>query len=348
MRLNQWNSVLRWEFKHPTPFIRGREFLWNEGHTVFATKEEAEAERDQILGIYYDALKECLALPGIRGKKTDNEKFAGAEASYSIEHIMPDGKALQGPDFHNDGQNFAKAFNIMFIDKDEQKKYAYQNTFAISTRVLGVMAATHGDNKGLVLPPKLARVQIVVVPIYNNNNKWDVINAAKGIAAEVSKHARVYLDDRDSYSPGWKFNDWELKGTPIRIEIGEKDMKSNSVVVAIRHNGRKISVGVAELDAKIPKLLEEIHIDMYNKSVAFLESMIHKAKTRDELAKVLEKGGIAQAGWCGSLECELKVKEETGAKITNMPFDMQELAKDTVCVQCGSKAKHIANFAKSY
>jgi len=348
MRLNQWNNVLRWEFKHPTPFIRGREFLWNEGHTAFATKEEAEAERDQILKIYMDALKDYLAIPGVLGKKTDNEKFAGAEASYSIEHLMPDGKALQGPDFHSDGQNFAKAFDISFIDKDEQRKFVWQNTFGFSTRVLGVMVAIHGDDKGLVIPPRIARIQAVIIPIYNDTNKWDVINIAKGIEKEIAKHARTYLDDRDSYSPGWKFNEWEVKGIPIRIEIGERDIKAGAVVVATRYNGKKVSVKTDELSHTITKLINTIHDEMYNKALNSLESKIHRVKTHDELVKVLESGGMAQAGWCGAIECELKIKEETGAKITNMPFNAQELAKNSVCISCSKKAKHIANFAKSY
>jgi prolyl-tRNA synthetase len=348
MKLNQWNNVLRWEFKHPTPFIRGREFLWNEGHTAFATQEEADAERDQILKIYMDALKEYLAIPGIIGKKTESEKFAGAVASYSIEHLMPDGKALQGPDFHSDGQNFAKAFGISFIDRDEQRKFVWQNTFGFSTRVLGVMVALHGDDKGLVIPPKVARIQVVIVPIYNDSNKWDVMNFTKGVVNGLPKQIRTHLDDRDSYSPGWKFNEWELRGVPIRVEIGKREMEAGTVVIATRHNGKKVPVKTAELNHTLTKLINEIHEEMYNTALNSLEARIHRVKTYEEVVKVVDSGGIAQAGWCGAAECELKMKEGAGAKITNMPFDAQELAKGCVCVSCSKKAKHIANFAKSY
>jgi prolyl-tRNA synthetase len=207
LKFNQWNNVLRWEFKHPIPFLRTREFLWNEGHTVFATEGDAEAERDQILNIYKKITEEYLALPGMMGKKTDKEKFAGAVESYSIEHLLPDGRAIQGPDFHNDGQNFAKAFDISFLDKNGKKQYAWQNTWAISTREIGVMVAVHSDDRGLVLPPKVAPVQAVIVPIFDEKSKNSVLSEARKIEQKLKKKFRVNLDDREYYTPGWKFSE---------------------------------------------------------------------------------------------------------------------------------------------
>ena len=223
LRINQWNNVIRWEFKHPTPFLRGREFLWNEGHTCFATKKEAEAECTQIINIYNDVCENYLALSSLIGKKSKTETFAGAEYTISMEFIMPNGKAIQGPDFHHDGQNFSKAFNITFQNAAGETEHVWQNTFAITTRMLGVLIAIHGDDKGLVLPPKLAPMQTVIVPIYKSENRIQVLKeAAKIKQALESKGISTYLDDRDNYSPGWKFNEWEVKGIPLRIELGPK------------------------------------------------------------------------------------------------------------------------------
>ena len=216
LRLNQWNNVVRWEFRHPTPLLRSREFLWNEGHTVFATEGEAMAERDEILRIYKTITEEYLALPGLVGKKTDAEKFAGATASYSIEHLMPDGKAIQGPDFHSDGQNFAKVFEITFVDRNGQKQFAWQNTWAISTREIGVMLAIHSDDKGLIVPPRVALFQVVIVPIFDEESRERVLKQAEKLRARLEETTSVKLDDRDHLTPGRKFNEWELKGVPLR------------------------------------------------------------------------------------------------------------------------------------
>jgi prolyl-tRNA synthetase len=347
LKYNQWNNVLRWEFKHPTPFIRTREFLWNEGHSVFATEEEASTERDVILNIYNSVLKDYLALPGIVGMKSDNEKFAGAVASYSIEHVMPDGWAIQGPDFHNDGQNFSKAFEIKFLDKDNNTKYAYQNTFAITTRELGVMAATHGDDKGLVIPPKLAYIQVIIVPIYKKDNH-DKVNAyVKKVYDSLKSKFRVKIDDREGYSPGFKFNEWELQGVQIRIEIGERDIAADSATCVRRDTGEKMSSKIDSIEMTISEGLENMHINMYQKALKFLESKIHKASTYEEFKKLLkENGGIIAAPWCGSGECELKIKEENGTKITNIPLQQEEHGGE--CVYCGKKSEYTANFAKSY
>ncbi|MGD0728639.1 MAG: proline--tRNA ligase [Candidatus Micrarchaeaceae archaeon] len=347
MRYNQWNNVVRWEFKHPTPFIRSREFLWNEGHTVFATEKEANAERNQILKIYKKILKEYFALPGIVGKKSKKETFPGAVATYSIEHVMPDGWAIQGPDFHNDGQNFAKAFDIKFLDKDGKSSYAWQNTFAITTRILGIMVATHSDDKGLVLPPKLAYIQVVIVPIYKNENVESVKSYAKSVFKQLSKSFRTKIDDRDGYSPGFKFNDWELRGIPVRIEIGQREVEASKVVLARRDTGEKIECNSKEVKARIKTLLNEINENMYAKAEEFLKSNIHSVTNYDDFKKTLtEKKGIISAPWCGNSECEDKIKDETGAKITNIPFDEKKI--DSNCIYCTRKMKHMANFAKSY
>jgi prolyl-tRNA synthetase len=347
LRYNQWNNVVRWEFKHPTPFIRSREFLWNEGHTVFATAKEAEDERDVILGIYMKVLKEYLALPGIVGKKTDNEKFAGAIASFSVEHIMPDGWALQGPDFHLDGQNFSKAFDIKFLTEEGTTEYAFQNTYAISTRELGVLVATHGDDKGLILPPNVAYIQVVIVPIFRKENKEKVLDYAKKVNSSINEKLRTKLDSRDSYSPGYKFSEWELKGIPLRIEIGEKEADSNLVTIVRRDTGEKTQAELLKLKEKCTELLKEITANLYAKAEKFLKSHIHSAEDYSEFKKVLEeKKGIIHAAWCGGSECEAKVKDETGAKITNIPFEHEKQKEK--CVHCGKKAKHMANFARSY
>ena len=348
MKLNQWNSVVRWEFKHPTPFIRTREHLWNEGHTVFATEQEAREERDPILQMYLSVLRDYLALPGIVGRKTETEKFAGGVESYSIEHLMPDGKAVQGPAFHFHGQNFSKTFEITFLNREEKKDYAWQNTFAISSRDIGVMVATHGDDKGLVIPPLVARIQIVVVPIFKSENKDKVLAEAQKLKAELSHKFRVHLDDDDSNSPGWKYNYWELRGVPFRIEIGERDITANSVVVVRRDTAEKANVRIGGLDDKIEELINQMQRDLYERASGFLEANTHRAKDFDEMKKILEgKRGIIESGWCGLEECEEKIKA-IGAKITNMPLDKQSAAKSMTCVVCGNHAKHVVNIAKSY
>ncbi len=346
LRYNQWNNVVRWEFKHPVPFLRSREFLWNEGHTVFATEKEALAEEKEILGIYRKANEELLALPGVVGRKTEKEKFAGAVFTSSIEHLLPDGKAVQGPDFHHDGQNFAKAFDIKFLDANKEKQFAYQNTWAITTRQIGVMVMVHGDDKGLVLPPKLASTQVVIVPIFDAKTKDKVLKEAKVIESKIKNKFRVLLDDRDEVSPGWKFNEWELKGVPVRVEIGPKDIANKQVVVVRRDTLKKESVKVVKLPEKIGVLMDEIHRNLFNKATDFLKKNTHKVKTYSELKEMLKKGGFLQACWCGNAACEDKVKEETGAKITNIPFEQEKVFSD--CVVCGKKAKFVVNFARTY
>jgi prolyl-tRNA synthetase len=346
MRYNLWNNVVRWEFKHAVPFLRTREFLWNEGHTIFATQEEALAEEKEILGIYKKTTEDLLALPGLMGRKTDKEKFAGAMFSASIEHLMPDGIAIQGPDFHHDGQNFAKAFDITFLDKEKKKQYAWQNTWAITTREIGVMIAVHGDDKGLVLPPKVAPIQAVIVPIYDSKNREEILKEAKEIEKKIKTEFRTKLDDREEFSPGFKYNEWELKGVPIRMEIGPKDVKNKQVVLVRRDNNKKEIVKVDNVVSKLKEMIDDIHKSMFNKALDFLKSNTHKVKTYNEFKTVIKKGGIIQSCWCGERKCEDKVKDDTGTKIINIPFEQEKVFCD--CIVCGKKAKVVANFAKSY
>lgn len=346
MRLNQWNNVVRWEFKNPAFILRSREFLWNEGHSLFATREEAEAERDQILGIYRKVTEECLALPGYLGKKTRGETFAGAEGTYSIEHLLPDGKAIQGPDWHADGQNFSKAFGIVFIDREGNKQFAYQNTWAISTREIGVMLAVHSDDKGAVVPPRLAAIQVVLVPIVNDESKQVVLAEARKLMDSLSGF-RSRFDDRDHLTPGRKFNEWELKGVPLRIEFGPRDMREGQAVLVRRDTGGKRTVKAAALAAEVSKELEDIQSNLFARAAEALRKNTHDARTLDELKTVMaEEGGIVRIRWCGDANCEAKAQGAAGGKILNVPLE-QEPGKGG-CVACGEPAPVVALYGKSY
>lgn len=347
LRLNQWNSVVRWEFKHPTPFLRSREFLWNEGHTAFAEKNQADSERDLILGIYKRVTEEMLALPGYVGRKTDSEKFAGAVASYSIEHLLPDGKAIQGPDFHSDGQRFAKAFEISFVDQNGERQLAWQNTWAISSREIGVMLAVHSDDKGAVVPPRVSEIQVVIVPIFNEEEKVKVLKEAEKVNAILGAKLRVWLDSRDNLTPGRKFNEWELKGVPLRVELGPRDVRAAQVVLVRRDTGTKRTVGLASVASEAAKELELIQQNLLARAWEFLSKNTREASSMAELVQMMKHdGGIARIAWCGSRDCEDKLGKETGGKIINMPMD-QGTVKGK-CISCGQKAKFLANFAKSY
>lgn len=342
LKYNQWSNVVRWEFKHAVPFFRTREFVFNEGHTVFATKKEAEKEEMQIINIYDEIMKDYLAIAGFIGRKTDKEKFAGAEYTTTIETYLPNGKAIQGPDFHYDGQNFAKAYNIKFIDKDEKEKYVYQNTWAISTRMLGVMFALHSDNNGLILPPKIAPNQIIIIPIYKKEEKDKVLKKAKELKSKLKKYNPI-LDDRD-YSPGWRFNEAELKGIPIRIEIGPKDIKNNQITVVRRDTLKK---EVVKDIKKIDKILEDIQNNLLNKSKKLLESSFEKAKTFAELKNKINNKKLVLASFCGETKCEDIIKDKLGgAKTLNIPFEQpKEKGK---CIYCDKPAKYLVYFGKSY
>jgi len=347
LKINQWVNIVRWEFKNPVLFLRTREFLWQEGHTAYAEKKHAEKEVMDILNIYREVTEKYLAIPSVIGRKTEKEKFAGGEYTFTLEHMMPNGRAIQGPDSHHLGQNFSKAFDIEFLDKDEKKRYVWQNSWGFSTRQLGIMFAVHGDDKGLIIPPKIAPTEIVIIPIYKDKNKKEVLKECKKIIKILDKKFRVHLDDRDEYTPGFKFNEWELKGVPVRIEIGPKDIEKNQVVLARRDTGEKISVKTKNLEKEIEKNLENIQNNLFERARKFMDEHIKKPKNYEELKKVIE-GNWALTPWCGKTACEEKLKEETSAKIITIPFDLNEKPVKEKCIICGESAKYMVYVAKSY
>ena len=347
MRLNQWNNVVRWEFKNPVPLLRSREFLWNEGHTVFATKEEAEAERDEILGAYEEVITEYMAIYGEKGYKSEKEKFAGAEYTCSIESFLESGKAIQGPDFHHDGQKFAKAFDITYVDKDENRQYVWQNTFAITTRMIGVMIMMHGDDKGLVIPPYIAPTQVVIVPIFTEENKDSVLKGARDLLPGLEEF-RVELDDSEGYTPGWKFNQHELKGIPLRIEIGPKDIEKGSVVMVRRDMSEKEEVPMKELATRIHTVLEDIHTSLFERSKANFEKSVEETKDFEELKRIVDDKRMALSPFCDEPECEDEIKAAAPGVTTRCsPFDALADEGD-VCVKCGKPAKRKFYFARAY
>ncbi len=346
LKLNQWNSVVRWEFKHPVPFLRGREFLWQEGHTVFADKKEAEKEVLDILELYRCVFEELLAVPVIKGKKSDNEKFAGADYTTSVETLAPSGKAVQAATSHHLGQRFAKSFNISFLNENGEKALPYQNSWGFSTRSIGAMVLFHGDDKGAVIPPKVAPLHVVIVPIMFEDTKEKVIAKAH----EVGKHLEktgiiVYVDARDGYTPGWKFNEWELKGACIRVEIGPKDLEKSQAVVVRRDSGKKEIVKLSDLPSFIPKELDNMQASLFKKAKKFLDDNSVHAKTWQDLEKAEKK--LVFAPWCCTAECADHIKSLTeGVKCLNLPFDQPKpFAK---CIKCDRPAMHVAIFAKTY
>jgi prolyl-tRNA synthetase len=346
LRLNQWCNIVRWEFKNPVPFLRTREFLWQEGHTVFATKEQAEKETYQILDFYEKVFEDLMAVPVLKGLKSEKEKFAGAVYTLSIETILPNAKAIQAGTSHHLGQNFSKPFKIKFLDKNEKSQYAWQNSWGISTRGLGIMLAVHGDDKGIILPPKIAPNKIVIVPIYFKKSETEVFNKAIEIRDKLKRHNPI-LDCRADYRPGFKFNEWELKGIPLRIEIGPRDLKENQAVLVRRDTGDKIKVEVDEIDKKTTEILHEIQDNLYGMAKEFLYSQIKEVKTFDEFEKGISQKKIVKASWCGCPECEEIIKDKTGgAKSLNIPFDQPDIKGK--CVACQKDAKYKAYFAKSY
>ncbi|MBI2583994.1 MAG: proline--tRNA ligase [Candidatus Aenigmarchaeota archaeon] len=347
LRINQWNNSVRWEFKHPVPFLRTREFLWQEGHSVFATQNEAEKEVLQMLGLYAEVYEKLLAVPVVKGRKTGREKFAGAEYSTSIETFLPIGKAIQCATSHFLGQNFSRTFEITYLDKSGKSLHPWQNSWGISTRSIGIAIIMHGDNKGLVLPPKVAPIQIVVVPIVFEKNKDLVIKKAGEIAKKLSKF-RVHLDDRDNYTPGWKFNEWELKGVPLRIEIGPKDMEKKQVVVVRRDTGEKMSVPFESVGKKIASLLDDIQENLYRRAKDRMEKSTVEAKSWQEFLKNADSRRWVKALHCGDPKCEEEIQEKTqGVKANCIPFDQPKKTRDR-CVHCNKPAKYEVLFAKSY
>ena len=346
LRLCQWNNVVRWEFKHPVLLMRTREFLWTEGHTVFATEKEAEQEIKDIMAIWKDVCENYLALYGIAGQKTEKEKFAGAVYTQSYEYYSPNGKAVQGPDAHYDGQNFAKAYNIKFIDKDEKEKYVYQNTWAITTRMIGIMVAVHSDDKGLVIPPRLAPNKAVIIPIYKEKEKKQVLTEANKLK-ESLKEFKPLFDDREEYTPGWKFNEWELKGIPMRIEFGPKDLENKQALLVRRDTGEKKAVKISDLKKEIPKILDEIHDNLLKKSKKLLEDNLVEANNWEELEKGIKDKKLVKAKFCNETECEDWIKDKTGGVTTRgIPLDSKKPTGK--CVHCGKKAKTYVVFGKAY
>ena len=347
LKINFWNTALRAEIKATKPFLRTSEFLWQEGHTVHSTKEEAEKEVIKILDIYKNTVEEELAIPVTTGKKSEKEKFVGAEYTTTMESIMPDGKALQMGTSHFLAQNFSKPFEVKFADKDNVEHFAWQTSWGVSWRLIGAMIMAHGDDKGLVLPPKVAPIQVVIIPIYkNDNDKENVIEKVNEITDSLeSKNLRVHIDSREEFTPGYKFNDWELKGVPIRIEIGPKDIENQTMIVAKRYNHEKIKVELKKVD-EITIILEEIQTEMLKKAkIEALENTID-IESYDEFKMKIEKGGFFNSPWCGKLECEEKIKEETGAEIRVIPFNSENTSKK--CIYCKEQSTSVPIFARGY
>ncbi len=340
---NQWCSVVRWE-KETRPFLRSREFLWQEGHTAHATAEEAVERTELILNIYADFCEEVLAMPVIRGQKTEKEKFAGAKATYAIEAMMHDGKALQAGTSHNFGDGFAKAFEIQYTDKNNQLQYVHQTSWGVSTRLIGGLIMVHGDDSGLVLPPAIAPVQVMIVPI--QQQKEQVMNQAVQLLDTLKDTFRVRLDDSDK-SPGWKFAEQEMRGIPVRIELGPKDIEKGQCVLVRRDTREKIQVSLDEVSAKLAQLLDTIQKEMFERAKAHRDAHISDAHNYEEFKQALEqKPGFIRGMWCGDRACEEKIKEETTATSRCMPFEQEQISG--VCVCCGKPARKLVFWGKAY
>ncbi|PIO00268.1 proline--tRNA ligase [archaeon CG10_big_fil_rev_8_21_14_0_10_43_11] len=345
LRLNQWNNVVRWEFKNPVLLMRYREFLWQEGHTVFATKQEADAEVREMLEIYRKAYEDVLALPMYAGMKTDYEKFPGADYTTSVEIFLPNGRGVQAATSHHLGQRFAKAFDITFKDESGKQVYPYQNSWGFATRALGIVAFMHSDDKGLVLPPRAAEKQIVIVPIFNADNKEIVLKEAGKLAKKLSEF-RVFIDDREGYTPGWKFNEWELKGLPLRIEIGMRDIQNKSAVAVKRNDGKKQTVKMVSIAKDTECLLDTIHAELLENAWKKMHLVMVEVNTVTDLKKALANKKVGVAGWCGETDCEVALKEKIGARSSNYAFNKEPI--NTSCIVCKKPAKHVMRFAKYY
>ena len=340
---NQWCSVVRWE-KTTRPFLRSVEFYWQEGHTMHATAQEAMEETERMLNVYADFCEKQLAIPVVKGRKTKKEQFAGAEATYTIEALMHDGKALQSGTSHYFGDGFARAFEITYTDKENKPQYPHQTSWGMSTRIIGGIIMTHGDDNGLVLPPAVAPVQVMIIPIAQH--KPGVLEKAEELRARLKRICRVRMDASEQ-SPGWKFSQYEMKGVPLRLEIGPKDIEKNQCVLVRRDNREKTFVSLDELEAKIPELLEAVRQGMYDKALARREQMTYTAVSLEEMKKIAdEKPGFIKAMWCGDQACEEKLKEEAGVSSRCMPFEQEHLSDTCVC--CGRPAKTMVYWGKAY
>ena len=340
---NQWCSVVRWE-KNTRPFLRNREFLWQEGHTMHASAKQAEEETLRMLNIYADFFENNLGIPVVKGKKTDKEKFAGAKATYTVEALMHDGKALQGGTSHNFGDGFAKAFDIQYLDKDNQMKYCHQTSWGVSTRMIGAIIMCHGDNNGLVLPPDIAPTQIVIVPI--QQHKEGVLDKANELYDKLKKSFRVELDDSDN-TPGWKFAEHDMRGVPLRLEIGPKDIENGQCVLVRRDNREKSFVSLDELETAIPALLDTVTKALYNAALERRENMTYTETELDAFIETAKtKPGYIKAMWCGDLECELKLKEVADVSSRCMPFGAEPVGDKCIC--CGKEAHKLVYWGKAY
>ncbi|MBE5853892.1 MAG: proline--tRNA ligase [Lachnospiraceae bacterium] len=339
---NQWCSVVRWE-KETRPFLRSREFLWQEGHTAHATAEEAEARTVQMLNLYADFLEQVCAIPVVKGQKTEKEKFAGAVATYTVEALMHDGKALQSGTSHNFGDGFAKAFGIQFTGKDNKLEYVHQTSWGMTTRLIGAIIMVHGDNSGLVLPPRVAPTQVMIVPI--RQQQEGVLEKAAEMK-DMLKGFRVKVDDTDK-SPGWKFSEQEMRGIPLRIEVGPKDIENGKCMLVRRDNGEKMEVSFDELETKVRETLDAMQKDMLERARERRDSQTYIAKNMDEFRKIFnEKSGFVKAMWCGDQACEDKIKEELSVTSRCMPFEQEQISD--VCVCCGKPAKKMVYWGRAY
>ena len=341
---NQWCNVLRWE-KETRPFLRSREFLWQEGHTVHETAEEAKERTLLMLDIYADIIENYLAIPVLKGKKTEKEQFAGAEATYTVETLMRDGRALQAGTSHYFGQNFTKPFEVKFQNREGKEEYAYQTSWGISTRLIGGIIMAHGDNRGLKLPPKIAPTQVIIIPIAMH--KEGVLEKNRELYDRLKKNFRMEIDERDNYTPGYKFNDCEMRGIPLRIEMGPRDIEENKAILVRRDTLEKETVSLDNIENRISELLEDIQNNMFNECLKRREEKTTVAYSLEDILKNLEENqGYVKTMWCGSRECEDKVKEVTGAPSRCMPFEQEHLA-DT-CAICGKKATKMIVWGRQY
>ena len=343
-KYNQWCNVVRWE-KETRPFLRSREFLWQEGHTIHETAEEAKNFTQEMLDVYQDVFENLLAIPALKGQKTESEKFAGAESTYTVEALMLDGRALQGGTSHYFGQNFTKPFDVKFQNREGKQEYAYQTSWGISTRMIGAVIMVHGDNRGLKLPPRVAPIQVAIVPVAAN--KPGVIEKATQIYENLNKKFRVKLDSREQYTPGYKFNYWEMKGVPVRLEIGPRDIENDQCVLVRRDTSEKCTVRLDNLEEEINTLLEDIQKNMFEMANQLRERRTSSAKDMEEFVeKINSNQGYIKAMWCGDEACEEKIHELTGAKSRCIPYNQEQISDTCVC--CGKKADKMVVWGRQY
>jgi prolyl-tRNA synthetase len=346
LKINQWCNVVRWETEATKLFMRSREFLWQEGHCVYETFEDCEKDTLNYINGYQNLARELLAIPTILGRKSEKEKFAGADHTYTIESFMPDGKALQCGTSHHLGDGFGRAFGLKFVGKDEREHVPFQNSWGLSTRLIGGMIMLHSDDKGLVLPPRVAREKVVIVPLLFKGKEEGVLDVARKLREDLVEFNPI-LDDRAEYKPGAKFGEWEMKGVPLRIEVGPKDVEAGEVVLVKRNDGAKISVKIGEVAKEIPDLLGKMHEEMYEKALRFFEEKVARVSSVEEFERVIKDGGIVEMDWCGCEECERAIKERTAASSRCMPLDKQGSVRGK-CMFCGKENSCRIYFGRSY